>query len=251
MTLSLTHRIFATLLLSLSAWHANATLVLAGSGSTVNFYYDDAFWSPGSATVVGDRITFALLPALSASATDGTPAYTDRASAPDAAAVLVVARSGYSFASAPFSVTASLAGGYTLAPEGGSVAGFQAASVHHGNFTGGLFTSDGMLGSALADASAVSSGNATSAAFAPDEVALSTGALAGAHEVLGLLDVFFYAFAQQDGSGLSSAQLDSLSYAVSATAVSSLPEPGSLALLATALGLGGWIGRQRRTKRAA
>lgn len=251
MTLSPFYRILATLLLCLSAWHANAALVLAGSGSTVDFYYDDAFWTPGSATVVGDRITFALLPALRASATDGAPAYADRASAPDAAAVLVVAKSGFSFASAPFSVTASLAGGYALAPDGGSVAGFQAASVHHGSFTGGLFTSDGMLGSALADASAVSDGIDTSAAFAPNEVALSMGALTGAHAALGLLDVFFYAFAQQDGSGLSAAQLDSLSYAVSAAAVSSLPEPGSLALLVTALGLGGWIGRQRRSHRAA
>ncbi|MBK9573625.1 MAG: hypothetical protein IPO43_13300 [Rhodoferax sp.] len=251
MTLSPLHRILATLLLCVSAWHANATLVLAGSGTTVNFYYDDAFWSPGSATVVGDRITFALLPALSGSATDGAPAYADRASAPDAAAVLVLAKSGYSFASAPFTVTASLAGGYALAPVGGSVAGFQAASVHHGSFAGGLFTSDGMLGSTLADAGAVSDGVATSAAFAPTELALSAGALAGAHEALGLLDVFFYAFAQQDGSGLSSAQLDSLSYAVSAAAVSTLPEPGSLPLLASALGLGACIGRQRRAKRAA
>lgn len=251
MTLSPLYRILATSLLCLSTWHVNAALVLAGSGSTVNFYYDDAFWSPGSATVVGDRITFALLPALSASATDGVPAYADRASAPDAPAVLVVAKSGYSFASAPFTVTASLAGGYALAPEGGSVAGFQAASVHHGSFAGGLFTSDGMLGSALADASAVSDGFTTGAAFAADEVAFSSDALAGAHEALGLLDVFFYAFAQQDGSGLSAAQLDSLSYAVSATAVSSLPEPGSLGLLASALGLGACIGRQRRGQRAA
>ena len=251
MTLSPVHRIFAALLLCLSAWHANATLVLAGSGSTVNFFYDDAFWSPGSATVLGDRISFALLPALNASASDGAPAYADRASAPGAAAVLVMAKSGYSFASAPFTVTASLTGGYALAAAGGSVAGLQAASVHHGNFTGGLFTSDGMLGSTLADASAVSTGIASSAAFAPDEVALSAGALAGAHEALGLLDVFFYAFAQQDGNGLSSAQLDSLSYAVSAAAVSSLPEPGSLALLATALALGGWTGRRRRDQRPA
>jgi hypothetical protein len=182
MTLSPLHRILATLLLCFSAWHANAALVLAGSGSTVNFYYDDAFWSPGSATVVGDRITFAVSPALNASATDGSPAYADRASAPDAAAVLVVAKSGYSFASGPFAVTASLAGGYALTPDGGSVAGFQAASVHHGDFTGGSFTSAGMLGSALADASAVSDGLATSAAFAPTELAFSAGALAGAHQ---------------------------------------------------------------------
>lgn len=241
------YRTLATLVFGISSLNASAALVLAGSGTTVDFYYDDASWSNATASVVNDRITFAFGPALQALAAESTVALQDGGSPSGAAVVIAVARSGYSFSGAPLGLVAGVAGSYALASSGGSVSAISSASVHEGSFAGGVFSSAQYLGDVFADATAVSDDvAATSGAFGVDGVAPSGSALVG--PALALFDVFYSVVASQDATGESAISLDSLSYTVSANAMSTVPEPGSLVLLLSALGLAGWAGRGQTTR---
>jgi hypothetical protein len=241
MKLNPLYRTLATLVFGISSLNASAALVLAGSGDTVDYYYDDAFWNNVAASVMNDRITFAFQPALQAAATADTAASQEGSSPSGEAALVVVARSGYSFASVPSGLVAGMTGSYALAPTGGSVSAFNGASVFEGNFAGGVFSPTQYLADVFADATAVSDDVAAfSGAFGIDGTPANSAVFGPA---LGLFDVFYSVFASQDGTGESSVVLDSLSYTVSANAMSTVPEPGSLALLFTALGLATWVGR--------
>ncbi|MDD2882204.1 MAG: PEP-CTERM sorting domain-containing protein [Rhodoferax sp.] len=247
MKLNSIYRKLATLILGISSLNASAALVLAGSGNTVDFYYDDAFWSNVTANVANDRITFAFQSSLQAGATDGNVAYQESPPSSGGAAVVVVAKSGFSFAGMPLGLVAGVAGSYALATSGGTASAYSGASVFEGSFAGGVFSATHLdpLVEVLADAAAVSDdASPFSGAFGVDAIAPAGSDLTG--PALGLLDVFYGVFASQDGTGDSSVALDSVSYAISASAMSTVPEPGSLALLFTALGLATWVGRGQK-----
>jgi hypothetical protein len=240
-------RTLAALVFGITSLNASAALVLAGSGNTVDYYYDDAFWNNVTASVVDDRVTFAFQPAFQAVATDGIVASQDSTPSAGGASVVAVAKSGYSFAGMPLNLAAGVAGSYALATSGGTASAYSGASISDGSFAGGVFSAAQYLGDVYADAAAVSDdASPFNGAFGVDAIAPAGSALTG--PALGLLDVFYGVFASQDGTGDSSVALDSVSYAVSATAMSTVPEPGSLALLFTALGLAGWVGRGQKDR---
>lgn len=234
-------RALVTLMFGVSALSASAALVHVGQGDTVDFYFEEGFWTGVNASVSGDRITFAAQPVLKTDSLDGGIGYDERESGADQAALVVVARNGYSFAGAPLSLVVGLTGGYGLPPVGGDVSALSGASVYAGLFENGVFSSSQYLGDAAVDAIANSDGmTVQSDAF--DTVAYHLLGVPSAGPALGFFNVFFNVLALQDGAGESFAQIDSLSYSVSA-----VPEPGSLALLVTALGLSGWVGRRLKT----
>lgn len=239
-------RALVTLMLGVSALSASAALVQVGQGDTVDFYFEESFWTGVNASVSGDRITFAAQPVLKAGSLDNGVGYDERDSGAGQAALIVVAKHGYSFVGAPLSVIAGLTGGYALPLAGGNVSAFSGASLYAGYFENGAFNSSQYLGDAAVDAIANSDGMAVQSG-ALDTVANPFLGVQSAGPALGLFSVFFNVSAFQDGAGESFAQIDSLSYSVSAAAVSAMPEPGSLVLLVTALGLSGWVRRCLKT----
>ncbi|WP_088283645.1 PEP-CTERM sorting domain-containing protein [Ideonella sp. A 288] len=209
-----------------------APLTLAGSGATVDFYYDAAYWGAApSFTISGDNITFNRI---------GLTAFTpgekdfggDDAQSRDAAlgeaALIAVARAGFSFAGG-YSASLGFSGSYEL-DGSGLVAAVHGSDLHAGSFGGGVFSTASVLGSLFSDAVEASSGagplSGTSAALA---------GTAGAGQVLALVDLFANVAAFQDDLGDTGATIDSLNYTISAARLNAVPEPASLLLVLTML----------------
>lgn len=209
-----------------------APLTLAGSGTTVDYYYDAAYWgATPSFTISGDNITFdgiglsAFTPGEKDFGGDDVQA---REAGKDKAALIAVARAGFSFAGG-YNASLGFSGSYEL-DGSGLVAAVHGSNLHAGSFGGGVFSTASMLGSLFSDAAEASSGagplNGTSAALA---------GTAGAGQVLALVDLFANVAAFQDDLGDTRATIDSLSYSISAARLNAVPEPASLLLVLTML----------------
>lgn len=208
-----------------------APLTLAGSGTTVDFYFDAGFWGSAPAfTVVGDNISFDRI-ALTAVTPGGTNGGSDSQSfnaLPGKAALVAVARAGFDFGGG-YSANLGFNGSFALQGQG-LVAAVHGADLYAGSFGGGVFGAVSLLDSLFADASSTSLG---SGILNADATAL-TGSV-GAGQSLALVDLFTVAEVFQDGVGNASATLSSLNYTISAARRHAVPEPASWGLVLTLL----------------
>lgn len=208
-----------------------APLTLAGSGTTVDFYFDAGFWGSAPAfTVVGDNIRFDGI-GLSAFTPGGTSGGSDRQSfnaLPGQAALVAVARAGFDFGGG-YSANLGFSGSYALQDDG-LVAAVHGADLYAGSFGGGVFGGANLLGSFFAQA-----GSATLGSGVLDDDAIALTGSAGAGQALALVDLFTVAEVFQDGVGNASATINSLHYTISAARLNAVPEPASWVLVLTLL----------------
>ena len=208
-----------------------APLTLAGSGTTVDFYFDAGFWGSAPAfTVVGDNIRFDGI-GLSAFTPGGTSGGSDRQSfnaLPGQAALVAVARAGFDFGGG-YSANLGFRGSYALQGSG-LVAAAHGADLYAGNFGSGAFGGTSLLASLFADAS-----SATPGSDVLDDDAIALTGLADAGQALALVDLFTLADVFMDGVGNARATIDSLNYTISAARVNAVPEPASWVLVLTLL----------------
>lgn len=231
-------RSFVAAVLATGAFSAQAELVSAGSGSTVDFYYDDAVWAGKTFSVSGDRITFSNVGLRADSSNFG---FADYAAASGIPGLVVVAKNGYSFNNSPFSFVTDFTGNFlSTAADGNFVAAESTASVAYGGLVGKTFTEQGTLGESSAEASAEGAANG---AWAAAKDALHATAPTG--DALALFNISYYALALFDDAMF--AEINSIAYSISAApVVAAVPEPGTLALLAAALGMAGFVRRRSR-----
>ena len=167
------------------------------------------------------------------------------ASAPGDPVVVAVAKPGFDFGG-PFSYRMSLAGSYDLPSGHSSATAFTSGTVQAGNWAAGVFSAGGVSGSALADASAATSGQSMAGAFVAAESPFDGSGAGGA---LAVFDLYAFVSAETDNNTdvVATAALSRMIFDVSATA-QQIPEPSSLALVVAAGGLAAW---QRRRCRGA
>ena len=160
-----------------------APLTLAGSGTTVDFYFDAGFWGSAPAfTVVGDNIRFDGI-GLSAFTPGGTSGGSDRQSfnaLPGQAALVAVARAGFDFGGG-YSANLGFRGSYALQGSG-LVAAAHGADLYAGNFGSGAFGGTSLLASlsALSFSRMSSLTRVTLARASPASVRSTTWLMSGA-----------------------------------------------------------------------
>lgn len=201
---------------------AQAQTMQAIQGANVVFYYDADVWGTNTATVTGNSISFAMPASYQVSATGLNP--TDEPFnfylGHSTSALVVVAKSGYTLASA---VDVGLQGSANLVA-GGSTTGYVGQYLSYGNYEHDLF----MPVSSLEYIAL--SGYTEQTGYSEH---YTTAAASATYKALGFNGDVLLSVGHT-GSGVSTASIDQVSYAFN---VSAVPEPDTYLLLLAGVGV--------------
>lgn len=225
---------------------ASAANYIEISGEHADFYYDADLYGVGTATVVGDSITFALPSDYSASATAKTGSDSGRESITDdfAKGLIAVAHSGYQL-NASLAASATVEFINTGGTSTGSVQGTY--YVYKGSYLNGAVTQSSQLFIG-------SSAYFYYTASTPGTVEKTSSSLvssgSGLYSTLIVDDGYYYA-AGQKGTGTASTNITAVTYIFSAVTngtppITPVPEPETYAMLLAGLGLMGVLARRRK-----
>ena len=239
MTKMLPRRLLVAALLAAGvASSAQAVNFVEIDGANLTFFYDADFWGLGTASVTGNKISFAISDDFDVTAKSSTVSGHGAAAHVDdnSLSVFAVAKSGYSVSSL---VQASSSTSVNFTTGNGTAAGVLSGSVSGGAFNGDDFVAIHNDGSYYDDFQLYtgSSPYSTTAALA------ANGGVAGNFYAATGVETFIGVGTEQYGKGLSHAALTDVSYNFSVTAV---PEPETYAMLLAGLGLVGFTARRRK-----
>ncbi|NVM77622.1 hypothetical protein FHW83_003440 [Duganella sp. SG902] len=228
----------ATVVAAACAHSAQAVNMVQIDGAHASFFYDADFWGLGTASVVGDKISFS------------TPSYfnqhaegygksgedTDRYTNQTGSAVVAVAKNGYHLTGGiDYDVTTT----YAQPVAGAFASQVNNTNISTGTWNGKTFVSGTQLGqfslflSRSSGADGIGSGSTA-----------NTGTISGAgtYSVVGL-DSYLFLSTSQRGVGYSEAGLSTASYQFG---VSAVPEPATYGMLLGGVAVLALAGRRRR-----
>lgn len=228
----------ATLVAAVFAQSAQAVNMVQIDGAHASFFYDADFWGLGTASVVGDKISFT------------TPAYfnqhaegygkngedSDRYTNQSASSVVAVAKTGYQLTGG---IAYDLTTTYAQPVAGAFATQVNVNGINSGSWNGSSFVSGTQLGEFSLSLSRGSTFDGTGSGTTHT---IGTVDGAGAHSALAL-DSYLFLTTSQRGAGFSEAGLSSASYQFS---ISAVPEPATYGMLLGGLAVMGLAGRRRR-----
>lgn len=201
---------------------AQAQTMQAIQGANVVFYYDADVWGTNTATVTGNSISFAMPASYQVSATglSDTDSAFNYYSGHSTSALVVVAKSGYTLASA---VDVGLQGSANLVA-GGSTTGYVGQYLSYGNYEHDLFMPVNSL-------EYISLSGYTEQTGYSEHYTTAAGSVT--YKALGFNGDVLLSVGHT-GSGVSTASIDQVSYAFN---VSAVPEPDTYLLLLAGVGV--------------
>ena len=242
MRLNLSRCLLAAIFAAGAVGSAHAVNLVEVAGANIKFYYDADFWGLGSATVVGNSISFALVDDFTINAKSRTPTAINYSTYGEKAvgALFAVANDGYLLRT---SFTQTINGNYSLAPGNSrGEAGVRAEVAGGTGFSGGklkgAFSLGEVYGNYLASsyqAPAADNYSVTKQLFsAPNNTTSYFNALQ--------FDPQLSVLVRQVGIGSSDMALTGLTY----NFVVAVPEPETYAMMIAGLGLMGFVARRRK-----
>ncbi len=239
MTTLLPRRLLTAALLAAGVMSsAHAVNFVEIDGANLTFFYDADFWGLGTATVTGNKISFAMSDDYDVTAKSSTASGASVHGHLDSSelSVFAVAKSGYSVSSY---VQSSASTTVSFTTGAGIIGASLVSGVIGGAYSGDDFVAgqhDGYFGDDFLLYSGPSPYSTTATLAADGGVAGNFYSAAGVETSVGI-------GASQTGKGASHGILTDVSYNFSVTAV---PEPETYAMLLAGLGLVGFAARRRK-----
>lgn len=228
----------ATVVAAACAQSAHAVNMVQIDGAHASFFYDADFWGLGTASVLGDKISFST-PSYFNQRAEGYGKIgedTDRYTNQTASAVVAVAKTGYQLTGGiRYDVTTT----YAQPVAGAFASQVNNSNISAGSWNGKTFVSNEQLGqfslflSRSSSADGIGSGST-------DTSGIISGA--GTYSVVGL-DSYLFLSTSQRGVGYSEAGLSTASYQFG---VSAVPEPATYGMLLGGVAVLALSGRRRR-----
>lgn len=231
----------AALLAAGAASSAQAGNFVEIDAADVKFYYDADFWGAGSASVIGNSISFAISEDYDVSARSRSASGTGNGSFFDFTqlSVFAVAKTGYALNSV---VTGSVQTDYTLAAGGGYSSTSFSGDIAGGTYSGGAFFGTVAEGGYSVTPDRSSTGSNSSGSYSSN---ISVGDGTTQYAALGV-STGLEAKAFQLGVGSVRTTVTDVNYNF---AVSAVPEPESYAMMMAGIALLGFSARRRKKTR--